>query len=634
LYNATKGIGLFEFVAQVELEPRTPVSDFSTPLPDVLESVHDNVRASWRQALSDPGMLDFFYSKIPSQVKASFPSSRALGDGHDRFTDKLPSWGHFMYDAVTALGIAMCRTNRTLFTGKHVIPEIASLRFNGTTGNVVFDKTGTRDYATTSFVVWNAQPFQQVGSDGLNKFTLTPTSYYSDGKWVDSPKFSFIYASGTSNQPKSLVTLQVDENLVPQGVILFGYIYVAVTALFAIVSIIFVTYFRNAPAICASQPTFLYMVAVGTMVQAFSVVPFSTQEPIDQRWLDFSCRITPWLMFIGFSITFSGIYIKTKRLYDIYLHPDLERIYVSTMEYVLWGVTLALFHILLLIIWTVLFPWKWSRIYGSGTDIFSRPTSSYGTCRHPGSPGDDPGGLILVAIMVSDFVMICIANWWSYRSRELETEYKESLFIGFALGGAFEALLIGAPLFYVVDASPEARYFVFIGMSFLMTLLASLLIIVPKMVAVATDRKQEKELAQRIERARSQLTAPEREINERSDEDSNGSRLETSSKEGETEPTAAVSMSQTVRGESLQSLTPSDESVRGRLGEGRADPGIRVLSHPRVRIPSQPPIRSLSKIPHTKPFLCFRFQAESSADEFSVYSAHSGRYLPGSVRGS
>lgn len=68
---------------------------------------------------------------------------------------------------------------------------------------------------------------------------------------------------------------------------------------------------RKRSIIRMSQPPFLVMICVGTMIMACSILPFSMDEGVlGQRGLNVSCSLVPWFFSVGFVVTFAALFSK------------------------------------------------------------------------------------------------------------------------------------------------------------------------------------------------------------------------------------------------------------------------------------------------------------------------------------
>lgn len=99
-------------------------------------------------------------------------------------------------------------------------------------------------------------------------------------------------------------------------------------------------------------------------------------------------------------------------------------------------------------------PWKWDRVFQAGKDEFERDTNSYGTCA---SDNGTLATLFGIFLCIVNVIPIVLANYQSYRSRELPSEFNESRYLTISMVSLLEAFAIGLPL-VLVAVDPTAVF--------------------------------------------------------------------------------------------------------------------------------------------------------------------------------
>jgi hypothetical protein len=115
----------------------------------------DRFRVSWRDASLDEAFVEHVKTKLPASLDETSGFDRSAN-----FTGDPHGFLNFHYDAVTALGISMCRAgeNQTFFAGSDIYSQFRQLDFEGASGTIrIAPDTGTRLYSTIAFVVWNVR---------------------------------------------------------------------------------------------------------------------------------------------------------------------------------------------------------------------------------------------------------------------------------------------------------------------------------------------------------------------------------------------------------------------------------------------------------------------------------------------
>jgi hypothetical protein len=164
------------------------------------------------------------------------------------------------------------------------------------------------------------------------------------------------------------------------------------------------------------------------------------------------------------------------------LNPELDFIHVSTLS--IFGTVALMVSInsVVMITWTLVSPLEWSRVKGDERDMFGRMFHSYGKCESDGSVA------FLVVIIVINVIFLILGNWWNYMSRNIETEYGESRYIGICMAATLQAWGMGIPILVVVWDNPQARFFVESGIIFVTSLAFLATVYIPKVLALRADR--------------------------------------------------------------------------------------------------------------------------------------------------
>ena len=141
-------------------------------------------------------------------------------------------------------------------------------------------------------------------------------------------------------------------------------------------------------------------------------------------------------------------------------------------------------NLAVLIPWTVVAPLEWTRTLRNSTDIFDRYVESYGSCSN-----ENALPFVIVVLLLNVGILL-LANWWAYQSRNIETEYQDSRYIGISMASVLQAWCMGVPILIVVWDNPSAKFFVEAGIVFVTALGVLLLIFTPKVLAIRWDRMQ------------------------------------------------------------------------------------------------------------------------------------------------
>ena len=164
-----------------------------------------------------------------------------------------------------------------------------------------------------------------------------------------------------------------------------------------------------------------------------------------------------------------------------YTNPELDFIYVSSLDILGTFACLYSLNLIVMIPWTLVAPLEWHRVPRDATDIFDRPVESYGNCSNADALP------FAIALLILNISILIMANWWAYQSRNIETEYHESRYIGITMASILQAWCMGIPILIVVWENPQAKFFVESGIIFVTSLSFLLLVFVPKVFSIRAD---------------------------------------------------------------------------------------------------------------------------------------------------
>jgi gamma-aminobutyric acid type B receptor len=280
-------------------------------------------------------------------------------------------------------------------------------------------------------------------------------------------------------------------NLIPEGALIFGLIFSGMTLLFSIFWLVWTVAKRNLYVVKVSQPVFLGQICAGAVVMVMVVVPLSMQEDLGmlQRQqqnahgqsspynLDAACMSVPWLLFMGYTVSFSALFSKTWRLNRLLRSSEgMRRMELRPRDVLGPFLFLMMINVALLLVWTIVAPLKYRRVVvQDNVDAFGRSLDSYGTCR----PGPDSVSLyFLISLAVVDLIGLCFAVYQLYIARNLPTEFQEASHLSIAMISFLETLLLGSPVLFIVSDSPSMSYVV----STAMVNILALCILVPTFV--------------------------------------------------------------------------------------------------------------------------------------------------------
>ena len=209
---------------------------------------------------------------------------------------------------------------------------------------------------------------------------------------------------------------------------------------------------RKAAVIRKSQPIFLVMICIGTLLMASAIIPLSIDDSIaSYETCTNACIASPWLLSIGFTTTFSALFAKIYRINTLMRSARLFRkVKISAWDVMLPFFILLTITLIFLLVWTVVDPMYWIRqdVFGSTDGL-----STYGICMIGRTNISKAMIASLVVLAFACVILACVAAW---RGREISIEYSESKYVGLVMIVMLQLLLLGIPLNALVNTNPPA----------------------------------------------------------------------------------------------------------------------------------------------------------------------------------
>lgn len=278
----------------------------------------ERFRTTWRNAVANDTFVSYARSKMPSSLNLLSRDYPEL-----KFSDEPTGYGPLIYDAVTGIALSYCRAlakyNQTdNFTGPSAYEIFRTLDQDGASGRLKIDAaTGTRDYTTLTFTLYNVQLSEASDTDTA-KFNVVPTNVYTNGSWSTIESRHFIYSGGGSATPQSLPDPGVDKNYIGTTGRSIGYTLFGIVIGLSLMALAWLIWFRNQRVVRSSQPLFLLMVCMGAVMMASSIIPLSFEEAVtDESSLSAACMAAPWLYLSGSILAFSSLLAKTRGVHQV-----------------------------------------------------------------------------------------------------------------------------------------------------------------------------------------------------------------------------------------------------------------------------------------------------------------------------
>ena len=394
-----------------------------------------------------------------------------------------PSAAAQVYDMVIALGLAACSVPTLTGTSSSsssssTPPDGASLyeawtktRFVGTTGTIEFDaKTGSRRSESALFSMANLVR-REMNDTHFELSVEYP--YLYNGGW--HRKKDLVFSTGRTVAPPILPPLHVDYNYIGWGWRSGGWVLAFIAITSSLIAAVYTWCKRNTYAVRASQPIFLLLICVGTVLMACAIFPLSMDDEIAQDdWVDISCMMMPILLCMGWCVSFAAVYSKTRRVNLVFYQPRFQRITVKAQDVITPMVLLLTANALIFGLWLGLDPLHWER-RTTASDKFNRPQSSHGTCI------SDHSWAFETPLLIVNVGAMIMAVRQLYVARKVSTDFSESDWIARALHSILIGSFLGIPLIVIASDDATAYYFVYSIVIFVVCMSLIGFIFVPKM---------------------------------------------------------------------------------------------------------------------------------------------------------
>jgi hypothetical protein len=257
----------------------------------------------------------------------------------------------------------------------------------------------------------------------------------------------------------------------------YGYTLVTVALGASLLSIVWVVRNRKTRIVYASQPIFLVLISVGAAVLSLSILPMGIDdEDSNVVTCDMACMSIPWFLVLGWTVVFSALFSKLRRINLVFNGGvGFRRVAVTEKDVLHYFAIMLGCNLALLIVWTKVSPLEWERRSKSKEE-------SYGHCRS--SDGRDSWGTIVSLVALVNGIALIAANVEAYRARQITTEFGESQYIGMSMISILQIVMVGLPIIFLVEGNPLASYFIQSTIAFTISMSILLWMYIPKIRAL------------------------------------------------------------------------------------------------------------------------------------------------------
>jgi competence protein ComGC len=151
----------------------------------------------------------------------------------------------------------------------------------------------------------------------------------------------------------------------------------------------------------------------------------------------------------------------------------MRRVVVTHKDVLAPFIALFTLNSVFLLTWTLVDPLRWER-FAVGEEEWN----TYGAC-----VGGTLSKVMLGLIGAANFGALFLACQQAYHARDISGEFSESKYIGVAIYGWLQILVVGLPILFLIQRdNPTARYFLMVCMVFIVAMSMLLIIFVPVFV--------------------------------------------------------------------------------------------------------------------------------------------------------
>ena len=286
-----------------------------------------------------------------------------------------------------------------------------------------------------------------------------------------------------------------DMSYLDNALLTVGYTAVGIQGFASLGAILWTYCFRRNALVKASQPIFMYAIAVGCFIMSSSILPLSveggyrykidpdTYELTDEKdpdieMVDASCMAFVWLYNIGFTIIYSALFAKIRRIKKLFENLSIRRTTVLARDVARIMLVLCFLMIFILTLFHLVSPLRWEREVQHFDENNFRE-ESVGSCAL--NDNSDIFLLLLVcfhALCLLYAVALCFQVW------NVPDQFAESKWIMGSIFCLGQLMIVTLPIVFLVRNNANAFFFVRVGIAFLEAFLVTILIFGPKVHAV------------------------------------------------------------------------------------------------------------------------------------------------------
>lgn len=209
------------------------------------------------------------------------------------------------------------------------------------------------------------------------------------------------------------------------------YAVTVICIVYALVLLYLMFMYRHTNTVRAATPVFCYLTLVGAVVWMSTVFVWTENETTR------TCNAKIWLLQLGFTMTYSAIFIKTFRLWRIFMMVKLQVVRITNRDLLIAFAIWLAAETVYTIIWISVAPTQQERVVVDPL----RPSMDYFIC----SRNAAHNGFAAGAVAIKGFTIAagCFVTW---ATRKIPGDFNESKFIGLSVYNLFFITAIAVPI--------------------------------------------------------------------------------------------------------------------------------------------------------------------------------------------
>lgn len=381
-----------------------------------------------------------------------------------------------------------------------LVLAMTEVRFHGATGLVHFaGGAKVRDPSGALAGLYNIHRRRnltrrlQDATEGatVNSFQADLVSVWGDGStWVPHNGTSILYRDG-SNATPTMTRKVENENYLTTTVRAVGLTLLAFAWALGFGSIAAVHVLRKDSIVQRSQPFFLQLLCLGSVIMSSSILTLSFDEGLgtSQAGLDVACMATQWFFFIGQMMVFSALFTKLWRLDKVLQFRRGTK--VTILNVIAPLVVLLVMTVVILTVWSAVDPWSWNRVI-----ISLSPAESYGQC------GCSNFWAYFGPLMALVLAAEVVTAFFAWKTADVPEDFRDSSAVFYSILTQLQAWLVGVPILAVLGtSSADATYFGRVLLIWIFAVSSIGIVVAPKVVRAIHIRRHP-ELANRGSRVK------------------------------------------------------------------------------------------------------------------------------------